>query len=129
MSDDANSDYSFGGRISVKAGTDRYPPADVSVTIEPTNIKTEATANGDGSPCYTATPKLYGATLKFRDRSNIVWNDVMRKTLDITISEDDNSVTHVFTSARIVGEPSIDRSNGEVSGCEIRGAQYRKLTS
>jgi hypothetical protein len=102
-------------------------PADVSVTIDPTNIKTEAVANGDGSPCYTATPKLYGATIKFRDRCGIVWNDVMRKTIDITISEDDNSVTHIFTSARIVGEPSLDRSNGEVSGCEIRGRNISKL--
>lgn len=126
MADDSNN-YSFGGRMSVTGGTGSYAPADVSVEIDPTNIKTEATANGDGSACFTATPKLYGAKIKFRDRSGIVWNDVLRKTMDYTISEDDNGVTHVFTSARIVGEPVVDRSNGEVTGCEIRGSQYQKL--
>jgi hypothetical protein len=127
MADDSNN-YEFGGRISIQSGDGtRFAPADGEISIEPTNIETEATANGDGSACFTAKPKLYGATLKFRDRSGIVWNDIMRKTLDITISEDDNDITHVFTSARIVGKPSIDRANGEVTGCEIRGSQYQKL--
>ncbi|WP_316234967.1 MULTISPECIES: hypothetical protein [unclassified Bradyrhizobium] len=122
-----SSDYSFGGRISVTVGTDRFPPSDCEVTIEPTNLQTEAMANGDGSPCFTAKPKLYGATLKFRDRSGIAWDSVIRATFDVTISEDDNNRTHIFTSARIVGNPQIDRATGEVSGCEIRSSQYRKI--
>ncbi|MGJ4971020.1 MULTISPECIES: hypothetical protein [unclassified Bradyrhizobium] len=122
-------DSNFGGRISVTAGTDRFPPSDADISIEPTNIKVEAKANGDGSPCFTASPKLFGAKIKFRDRSGIVWNDVIRKTLDVTIVEEDNSRTHIFTSARIVGEPDVNLSTGEVEGCEIRGPQYQKLNS
>jgi Phage tail tube protein len=128
MADDL-SDYNFGGRISITAGTQRFTPSDGDVTIEPTNIKVDAKANGDGSPCYTASPKLYGAKIKFRDSSSITWDDIVRQSLDVTIVEEDNNRTHIFSSCRAVGEPEVNISNGEVSGMEIRGQQYQKLNS
>jgi hypothetical protein len=126
MADDA--DYSFGGIISLTIDGERYAPTDADIILNPSNITVEGMANQDGSPCYTSKPRLYGAQIKFRDRSGIPFDDLLRRRkVDATIKEVDNNRTHLFTGARIIGDLSTNLSNGEVDGMEIRGPQFRKV--
>jgi|SRR5579864_7603068 len=121
-------DNSFGGRISITIDGDRIAPSEADITLDPTNISVTGGANGDGSAFYTSKPKLFGAEVKFRNNSGIVWNDQMRKcAINATISEDDNNRTHIFTGARFTGEPKLNLATGEVDGVKIEGDQYQKI--
>jgi hypothetical protein len=121
---------SFGGRISITVDGDRMAPTDGDVTLDPTNITVTGGANGDGSAFYTSKPKLYGAELSFRNGCGIKWDDKLRKCkIDVTIVEEDNSRTHIFTGSRFTGEPKLNLNTGEVSGVKIEGPQYQALNS
>jgi hypothetical protein len=123
-------DNSFGGRISLTVGTTNIAPSDGDITIDPTNTTVTGGANGDGSAFYTSKPKLYGAEIKFRNSSGLVWNDLMKQcSVDATIVEEDNSRTHIYTGARITGEPKLNLATGEVTGCKIEGDQYQMLNN
>ncbi|WP_316168962.1 MULTISPECIES: phage tail tube protein [unclassified Bradyrhizobium] len=128
MADD--SDYSFGGIIQITIDGVRYAQTEADITLDVANIEVTAVANQDGTPCYTSKPGLYGAQVKFRDNSGIDYNDLLRRRkVDATIKEVDNTRTHLFTGARIIGKPSKNVTTGEVDGLEIRGPVYRKLNS
>jgi hypothetical protein len=121
---------SFGGRISITVDGDRMAPTDGDVTLDPTNITVTGGANGDGSAFYTSKPRLYGADLNFRNGCGIKWDDKLRKCkIDVTIVEEDNARTHIFTGARFTGEPKLNLSTGEVTGVKIEGPQYQPLNS
>lgn len=121
---------SFGGRVSVTISGTRYTPSDADITIDPTNRTIEAKANQDGSACYMAKPKLYAADIKFRNGCGINWDSNMLSCkIDVTISEDDNNRTHIFTGARFTGEPKLNLSTGEIDGLKIEGSQYQFLNS
>lgn len=127
MADDC--ELSFGGRIAITADGVRMTPSEADIEIEPTNIEVEAKVNGDGSMCRTVKPKLHLMKVKFRDRSGIVWNDMMRKCkLDVVADEIDNNRQHLMTGACFAGKPSVNRSTGEVDGIEIAGPQYQMIT-
>jgi len=119
---------SFGGRISITVDGDAMTPSEADITIDPTNISVDAKANQDGSACYMAKPKLYGADIKFRNGCGILWNNNLRKcAINATIVEEDNNRTHLFTAARFTGEPKLNLSTGEIDGIKIEGAQYQML--
>ncbi|WP_022722945.1 phage tail tube protein [Rhodopseudomonas sp. B29] len=121
---------SFGGRISITVDGDRMTPSDADITLDPSNIEVEGKANQDGSACYTSKPKLYGAEIKFRNGCGIKWDERLRRCkIDVTISEEDNSRTHIFTGARFTGKPTVNLSTGEVEGVKIEGPQYQALNS
>jgi hypothetical protein len=121
---------SFGGRISITVDGDRLTPSEGDITLDPTNISVEAKANQDGSACYMAKPKLYGAEITFRNGCGIAWDEKLRKCkIDATIVEEDNSRTHIFTGARFTGEPKLNLSTGEITGVKIEGSQYQRLNS
>lgn len=121
---------SFGGRVSITVDGARMTPSDADITIDPSNIEVEAKANQDGSPCYTSKPKLYTAEIKFRNGCGITWDEKLRKcSINVTIAEEDNNRTHIFTGARFVGKPTVNISTGEVDGVSIAGPQYQPLNS
>ncbi len=124
MADDTN----FGGIISISIDGVRLPPTEADITIEPTNIEVEAKANQDGSPCYSSKPKLYKIDVKFRETSNIVWQEAfLRSAIDATISEETNGRTHIMTKGRFTGKPSSNLSDGTVDGVTIEGPRYQKI--
>lgn len=119
---------SFGGRISFEIDGERFAPTEADITLQPTNIEVEGFANQDGSAAYQAKPVLYGAEVKFRNPCGIKWDETMRKcAVNVTISEDDSNRVHLFTSARVVGRPQVNLSNGEVDGLRIAGARYQRI--
>jgi hypothetical protein len=124
MADDSN----FGGIISISIDGVRLPPSEADITVEPSNISVEAKANQDGSPCYSSKPKLFKMDVKFRDNSNIVWDEAMKRAkIDVTASEETNNRTHLMTGARFTGTPSVNLSDGAVDGVTIEGPKYQKI--
>ena len=121
---------SFGGRISISIDGDRFAPTDSDIVLDSSNIEVTGMANQDGSAAYTAKPKLFGADITFRNACGIVWNERMRKCkVDVTIVEEDNARTHIFTAARIVGSPKLNLSSGVIEGLRIEGPRYQMLNS
>ncbi len=119
---------SFGGRISITVDGERMTPSEADITLDPTNISVEAKANQDGSGCYMAKPKLYGAEIKFRNGCGIAWDEKLRMCkVNVTIVEEDNNRTHIFTAARFTGEPKLNLSTGEIDGLKIEGPRYQRL--
>jgi hypothetical protein len=119
---------SFGGRVSIEIDGDRWTPSDADITLDNTNVSTEAKANQDGSACYISKPELFAADISFRNGCGRDWNEVMRKCkVNVTISEDDNNRTHIFTAARFTGKPKYNISTGEITGLQIQGAQYQMI--
>ena len=121
-------DTQFGGRITLEFGNLSIVIANASVKLDISGTKSEDKANQDGSACYIYTPTPRAADFVARDDSvNLDWTTLMRFTGNATITELDNGVTHLFTNCRLVGQPVIDRDNGEVSGLKISGGQYQKI--
>jgi hypothetical protein len=121
-------DRQFGGRVSITIGSQRYTPTEADITLDVANITREGKANQDGSACFTAKPKLFKADIKFRDNSGINWNDAMRQSsINVTIEEEDNDRTHLFTNAGFTGDPKLNVSDGSIDGVTIEGPQYQKI--
>lgn len=120
--------FSFGGRIALEVDGNLLPPVDADITIEPTNVSSQAEANGDGSLCRTYKPKLYGFKVKFRMPCALKLDDLMRKCkVNATIQEIDQRRTHLFTGGVFVGEPSYSLATGQVDGCEVRSVRYQRV--
>lgn len=114
---------SFGGRITIDIDGDRFS-ARGDVTIEPTNSEVTADANHDGTPFFMVKPRLYSFAATFSNPCGLRWSGKMAKCrMNVTIVEEDNNRTHLFTGARLVGRPSVNISTGEVSG--VSGATDR----
>jgi hypothetical protein len=119
----------FGGRVTITAAGVRDQPTEADITLELANISREAKANQDGSACFTAKPKLYKADIKFRNSSDIDWNTVLRQNaVNVTIDEEDNARSHLFTAAGFTGDPKYNVSDGSVDGVTIESAQYQLVT-
>lgn len=120
---------SFGGRISIEVAGIRYG-ARGDITIEPTNAEVAADANHDGSAFFTVRPKLYGAAMSFSNPCGLKWsNEMARCKANVTIVEEENGRTHLFTGARFVGRPSVNLSTGEVSGLSIASDKYQLVNA
>lgn len=119
---------SFGGLVTIEVDGERWSPTDADIMIDPSNIEVAGAANQDGSAAFTSKPKLFGAEITFRNPCGGKWNDRMRKCkVNVTIVEEDQGRTHLFTAARIVGSPKLNVSNGEVTGLSVAGAQYQVI--
>jgi hypothetical protein len=116
--------YEFGGRISIEVdGTFYRARGDIS--LMPSNVEVAAEAHQDGTMFSTSKPRLYGAEMSFSQPCGLVWDEALRKCrVNVTIVEESNNRTHLFTKARIVGNPKLNLSTGEVSGVSIAAAIY-----
>ena len=69
---DPNCCDTFGGRISIEIGGQRFSPTEADIKIDPTNFQVEAKANQDGSACHMVKPMLYGAEITLCNPCGIV---------------------------------------------------------
>ncbi|WP_414832196.1 phage tail tube protein [Afifella sp. YEN Y35] len=98
------------------------------VTIKPAGISAEAITNQNGSVSQSATLMPHGWECTFEDAADLDWNALMRAgAFEVTIREDYTGVSHLFGSGFFVGEPSINRKTGEVSGLSGAHQSYRKI--
>jgi hypothetical protein len=122
-------DGQFGGRITFNFGGVYFPPSEGEFEIDPALYEVEVKTNQDGTAAYMLKPDQPGADVKFRNASWINWQTVMLMKGNVTITEEDNGRTHLFTGTRFVGKPKINATTGEVSGLKIAGGAYQKIGS
>jgi len=122
-------DGQFGGRVTFEFDGKRIAPCEGDFVLDPANISTEARANQDGTAAYILKPKLMGCDVKLRHQSGINWRDIMLTKGNATIVEENNGRTHLFTGCRLVGDPKVNITTGEVDGLRIEGDQYQRLES
>jgi hypothetical protein len=119
---------SFGGLVTVDINGERWPPTDADIVLDVSNVAVTGGANHDGSAFYTSKPKLFGAEISFRKPCGVRFNDAMRKCkVNVTIVEVDHNRTHLFTGARIVGEPKLNLTTGELTGLTVNGPRYQEI--
>jgi hypothetical protein len=99
--------------------------------LDPSNVSVAKVTNLDNTNSRQFKPSAFGCSLKsLEDSVGMDWSAVMRMPKQkMTIVEELTGVLHVFGSAFFEGEPSIDRSTGEVTGLKIAADTYRKATA
>ncbi|MDB5582832.1 MAG: hypothetical protein JWR80_8008 [Bradyrhizobium sp.] len=114
------SNKDFGGKMSMKLSTGELISLRGTLTMNPSRNSIEAITNQDMSVDRTATPKPATFEINFADRGLNLDRLMKSDRMNITFDEDFTGVTHYFTQAFLVGDPQINRINGEVTG--ITGA-------
>lgn len=118
----------FGGRIYIDANGTRLAPAEGDITIMPFNIARTALSNQDGSLAVQAKPKPYSANFTFRKPCGKDWLALFISCGgNITIVEESNGRSHLFTRAVMVGDPQINLTTGEVTGISIAAEDYQEV--
>lgn len=116
----------YGGIINVRLSTGVTFSLRGTFNINPARMSTEAVTNGDGSVDRTGTPRPATAEINFADRG-IDYDALMRSDrFDLTAIEDFSGATHYFTTAFMVGDPQLNRQNGEVSGLSVASEKYNR---
>lgn len=115
----------FGGLITFKFGTLTIPPSEAQIKIHPAIFEIMSKANQDGSAAYEMKPELVGAEIEFRNVGDVNWNGILLQIGNVTITEQSNGRTHLFTNTRLTGKPVVDTSTGVVSGLRVSGGQYQ----
>ena len=128
--------YQAGGRIGINIGGTPYSPRG-KATIDGAGVSNKRNENHDGTVSRTTMAKACSAEITL-DRGNTttgtqrpMWDATfMNAFYDVTITESDVGIQHLFNNAFIEGEPKLDTETGEVSGLTIvcAGADYTQTT-
>lgn len=85
-----------------------------------TSVELENATNSDGSGYSTVKGVLPCLEGDFDRGDGVLWDDTMMlQSWNWTFVEDDTGVSHLFTSARFAGRPTLDTANGQVSGLKV----------
>src|ERR1700704_861305 len=107
----------FGGRVALTIGGQKLAPTEADIKMKTSQVTVEAKANQDGSPCYTVKPSLIECDVTFRRPiGGMSTTNMLMCSIDATIVEEDNGLTHLFTSSRLTGDPEENITNGELTG-------------
>jgi hypothetical protein len=115
----------FGGRISFQFGPTVIPPADGEIVLDPSLYEVSSKTNQDGTASYELKPKQPGADIKLRNVGDVDWQAILLQTGNVTITEETNGRTHLFTGTRLVGSAKVNLSTGEVDGLRVEGGAYQ----
>lgn len=98
-----------------------------NVTINPNRSANEAVTNQDGSPDRVMTPAHPSAEISVADKGVdlVAFFDGARR--NFTLVEESTGRIHMFTDAFMIGRPSVNALNGEVTGLTIAATSYRKV--
>jgi Phage tail tube protein len=120
----AGNDY--GGRMTVKLSSGEIFSLRGTFNVMSSGFSAEAITNQDRSVDRTLTPKAATCEINFADKG-INYNQLMQSDrFNVTIDEDNTDVSHYFTGAFFVGDPSVNRITGEVTGLTITAEKYRR---
>lgn len=120
-------DGTFGGRLFTNFDGTPLTPFEGQFTLRPSRYSSEAVANGDGSTAFVYTPKVPRLEMRFRNVGNVAWSTILERVGNFQAVEELTGTSHLFTAARMTGEPQIDFSTGEVSGLAIEGGTYKEV--
>lgn len=115
----------FGGRITVRLSTGQALSLRGTMNMNPSRQSNEAITNQDGSVDRVGTPQPARAEFTFADNKGIDLEALMKSDrFNITFDEEFGKRTHYFTDVFVVGDPQVNRMNGEVSGISIASENY-----
>jgi hypothetical protein len=116
----------LGGRISMRLSTGLLISMRGGMTIMPSGQSNEIITNQDSTISVVATPMARRFEMTFEDRG-IDYDALMKAdAFNVTFVEEFTGVTHYFTDAYMVGDPSINRGTGEVSGLSGAAQAYSR---
>ena len=128
--------YQAGGRIRINMGGTVYSPRG-KATIDGAGLDNKRNENHDGTVSRSTMSKACSAEITL-DRGNVVtgtqrpkWDATfMQGFYDVSITELDVGVQHLFNNAFIEGTPKLDTESGEIAGLTIvcAGADYTQTT-
>lgn len=118
----------FGGEMTFGLSTGDKITLRGAAEIMPSNVNVDGAANQDGSIYRTVEPTGYRANLTFEDMAADDWNRLMRaSSFNVTLTEIFGGVQHLWTDAGFTGQPTINRSTGEVTGVSLIARAYKKI--
>ena len=103
-----------------------------NVKTNPSSVSAEAIVNQDGSTSRSLTMKGFRAEVTFEDTpaaqaTALDWDALIRGgPFNATLVEDQTGVLHTWTRAKLVGDASVDRHNGDVTGLSLLADDYKK---
>lgn len=116
----------FGGEIRFALSTGEKPVLRGQIEVMPSNINAGSVTNQNGSVSKTAELTGYRFNITPEDGGED-WDAIMRAdSFNMTAVEDYTGVTHMWTDGTFVGEPSINRNTGEVSGISGIANRYTR---
>ncbi len=117
----------FGGLVTFQFGSLTIPPAEGAFILEPSLYEVSAKTNQDGTAAYELKPKQAGCEIKLRNVGDVDWNAIMLQIGNVTIKEQTNGRTHLFTNTRLTGAAKVNISTGEVDGLKVEGGTYQMI--
>jgi hypothetical protein len=116
----------FGGRITIRLSTGALMSLRGNFSIMPAGRSNEAVVNQDGSVSRVQTLAAYGFEITFEDKGIDYTALMSASRFNVTAVEDFTGVTHYWTDGFIVGTPSVNRMNGEVTGLSGASEAYSR---
>lgn len=118
---------SSGGIVRISVGGVIYPVRG-SVTINATNIEREEGSNIDGSIYVNSKPVPPTIEATLSDTCGLSLTGLMAvKCQDITVEMPEVGRTMVLINGTIVGRPSLNPENGEISNVKFVGSKMREI--
>lgn len=106
----------YGGKIVVRLSSGEVFSLRGTFGIMPSSQSNEAIVNQDGSVDIVGTPQGRRFELNFADKG-IDYDALMKgPRFNVTAIEEFTGVIHYFSDAGMIGDPNINRVNGEVTG-------------
>ncbi|EDQ33950.1 hypothetical protein HPDFL43_05835 [Hoeflea phototrophica DFL-43] len=115
----------FGGQIRLRLSNGTSLSLRGTMTLKTTGRVVEAIRNQDGSIDRVSTLAPYGWEITCKDDGQDFEALLKADRFDATFIEDDNGKSHYYTRAFFVGDTSINRMNGEVSGLGGAAETYK----
>lgn len=119
----------FGGIIRLTDSLGATLSLRGALNIMPNRSSNEAITNQDGTPDRIMTPTHPQAEITVADKGVdlVTFFDGPRR--NVTVVEVTTGRIHLFTNAFMIGRPSVNRLNGEVTGIVVAAETYRSVAS
>lgn len=118
----------FGGHMTVRLsnGTRLVMRAAGEFAIEPSTLSAEAMVNQNGSIAQVLAPQTAKMRCDFEDGGQDFRALLASTGINVTVTERDTGVQHLFTDCIFTGSPSVNRKDGSVSGLVVEARAYRR---
>lgn len=116
----------YGGKCTMRLSDGTRFTLRASVKHMNSGQSADSITNQDGSLDRTVALTARRSEITFADKG-LDYEALMKSDrFNVTFVEDFTGVTHIYNSAFMVGEPTVDRANGEVTGLTIHGETYHR---
>ena len=114
----------YGGKVTVRLSTGETFTLRAHAKHSPSGISAQSIVNQDSSLDRTVELKAKRFEFEFADRGLDYEKLMKADRFDITHVEEFTGVTHMYNRAFMVGEPTVDRATGAVTGLSGEAETY-----